>query len=194
MNPVPFTAAFEMVTLDPPEFVNVSDKDCVPPTVTVPNGRLLGFDVITPAVAPVPDKGMVRVGLDASEVMLMLPLADPDAIGAKVKVKLVLCPALKVRGVLTPPSAKPDPLTATCEIVMLDELELVTVSASDCVLPTVTLPKFKLEGFEPRDPEPVPLPESEIVAVLFVASLVMVLVALKTAAAFGVKENVIVAF
>ena len=113
---------------------------------------------------------------------------------AKVKVKLVLCPALKVRGVLIPPSAKPDPLTATCEIVMLDELELVTVSASDCVLPTVTLPKFKLAGFEPRDPAAVPLPESEIVAVLFVASLVMVLVALKAAGAFGVKENVIVAF
>ena len=194
MKPDPFTAAFEIVTLDPPEFVNVPDKDCVPPKATVPNARLLGFDVIAPAVAPVPDNGMVRLGLDASEVMLMLPLADPDAIGAKVKVKLVLCPALKVRGVLIPPSAKPDPLTATCEIVMLDELELVTVSASDCVLPTVTLPKFKLAGFEPRDPAAVPLPESEIVAVLFVASLVMVLVALKAAGAFGVKENVIVAF
>lgn len=194
MKPDPLTAAFEIVTLDPPEFVNVSDKDCVPPTVTVPNAKLLGCNVIAPAVAPVPDNGMVRVGLGASEVMLMLPLVDPDAIGAKVKVKLVLCPPLKVRGVLIPPSAKPDPLTATCEIVMLDELELVTVSTSDCVLPTVTLPKFKLVGFEPRDPAAVPLPEREIVAALFVASLVMVLVALNAAAAFGVKENVIVAF
>jgi len=194
LKPNPLTAAFEIVTLDPPEFVNVPDKDCVPPTVTVPNARLLGFDVIAPAVAPVPDNGMVRLGLDASELMLMLPLADPDAIGAKAKVKLVLCPAPKVRGVLIAPSAKPGPPTATCEIVMLDELELVTVSASDCVLPTVTLPKFKLAGFEPRDPAAVPLPESEIVAVLFVASLVMVLVALKAAGAFGVKENVIVAF
>ena len=190
----PFTAAFEIVTLDPPEFVNVPDKDCVPPRVTVPNAKLLGLDVIAPAVAPVPDNGMVRLGLDASDVMVMSPLTDPEAIGANVKVKLMLCPALRVMGVLTPPSVKPDPLTDTCEIVMLDGLELVTVSESDCVLPTVTLPKFKLVGFEPREPAAIPLPVSEIVAVLFVASLVMVLVALKAAAAFGVKENVMVVF
>jgi hypothetical protein len=194
VKPAPFTAAFEIVTLDPPEFVNVPDKDCVPPTVTVPNARLLGLDVIAPTVAAVPDNGMVRLGLDAFEVMVRLPLADPEAIGANVKAKLVLCPALKVRGVLIPPSVKPDPLTATCEIVMLDGLELVTVSESVCVLPTVTLPQFKLAGFEPREPAAIPLPESEIVAELLLASLVMVLVALKAAAAFGVKENVMVAF
>jgi hypothetical protein len=78
--------------------------------------------------------------------------------------------------------------------VTLDVLELVTVSESDCVLPTVTLPKLKLAGFEPREPDAIPLPESEIVAGLLVASLVMVLVALKAPAAFGVKENVKVAF
>jgi hypothetical protein len=194
VKPAPFTAAFEIVTLDPPEFVNVPDKDCVPPTVTVPNARLLGLDVIAPTVAAVPDNGMVRLGLDAFEVMVRLPLADPEAIGANVKVKLVLCPAVKVRGVLIPPSVKPDPLTATCEIVMLDGLEFVTVSESVCVLPTVTLPKFKLAGFEPTEPAAIPLPESEIVAELLLASLVMVLVALKAAAAFGVKENVMVAF
>ena len=194
VKPGPLTAACEIVTLDPPEFVNVPDKDCVPPTVTVPNTRLLGFDVIAPAVAPVPDNGMVRLGLDAFDVMFMLPVAVPAAVGANVKGTLVLCPALKVTGVLIPPSAKPDPLTATCEIVMLEELELVTVSESDCVLPTVTFPKFKLAGLEPREPAAIPLPESEIVAGLLVASLVMVLVALKAAAAFGVKVNVMVAF
>jgi hypothetical protein len=194
VKPAPFTAAFEIVTLDPPEFVNVPNKDGVPPTVTVPNARLVGLDVIAPTVAAVPDNGMVRLGLDAFEVMVRLPLADPEAIGANVKAKLVLCPALKVRGVLIPPSVKPDPLTATCEIVMLDGLELVTVSESVCVLPTVTLPQFKLAGFEPREPAAIPLPESEIVAELLLASLVIVLVALKAAAAFGVKENVMVAF
>jgi hypothetical protein len=182
------------VTLEPPEFVNVPDKDCVPPTVTVPKARLVGFDVIAPAVAPVPDIGMVRLGLEAFEVMVMLPFADPEAVGANVRLKLVLCPAFKVSGVLIPPSVKPDPLTATCEIVMLDVLVFVTVSESDCVLPTVTLPKLKLAGFEPREPAAIPLPESEIVAGLLVASLVRVLVALKAPAAFGVKENVMVAF
>jgi hypothetical protein len=137
---------------------------------------------------------MVRLGLEAFEVMVTLPLADPDIVGANATVKLVLWPAIKVIGALIPPSVKPDPLTATCEIVMLDVLELVTVSESDCVLPTVTLPKLKLAEFEPREPDAMPLPESEIVVGLFVASLVMVLVALKAPAAFGVKENVMVAF
>jgi hypothetical protein len=97
--------------------------------------------------------------------MVTLPLADPDIVGANATVKLVLWPAIKVIGALTPPSVKPDPLTATCEIVMLDVLELVTVSESDCVLPTVTLPKLKLAEFEPREPDAMPLPESEIVVI-----------------------------
>ena len=194
VKPDPLTAACEIVTLEPPEFVNVPDSDCVPPTVTVPKAKAVGFDVIAPAVAPVPDNGMARLGLEAFEVMVTLPLADPDIVGANATVKLVLWPAIKVIGPLIPPSVKPAPLTATCEIVMLDVLELVTVSESDCVLPTVTLPKLKLAGFEPREPDAIPLPASEIVAGLFVASLVMVLVALKAPAAAGVKENVMVAF
>jgi hypothetical protein len=90
VKPAPFTAAFEIVTLDPPEFVNVPDKDCVPPTVTVPNARLVGLDVIAPTVAAMPDNGMVRLGLDAFEVMVMLPLADPETVGANFTLKVVL--------------------------------------------------------------------------------------------------------
>ena len=194
MKPAPFTAAFEIVTLDPPEFVNLPDKDCVPPTVTVPNARLLGLDVIAPAVAAVPDKGMVRLGLDAFEVMVRLPLAGPEAIGANVKAKLVLCPALKVRGGLIPPSVKPDPLTATCEIVMLDGLEFSygfgeRLRAAHSHTSEIQTGRIRAQGTCSYA-----LPESEIVAELLLASLVMVLVALKAAAAFGVKENVMVAF
>ena len=190
MKPDPLKAACEIVTLEPPEFVSVADSDCVPPRVTVPKARVVGLEVIAPAVAPVPDNGTVRFGLEAFDAIVTLPLAEPEALGANVTVKLVLCPAVNVSGVLIPPTVKPDPLPATCEIVMLDALELVMVSESDWVLPTVTLPKLKLTGFNPREPEATPVPESEMAAWLLDALLVIVPVALKAPAAFGVKEKV----
>ena len=73
-----------------PEFVSVPDKDCVPPTVTVPNARPLGFEVIAPAVAPIPDNGRAALGLEASEVMVTLPVADPETVGANFTLKVVL--------------------------------------------------------------------------------------------------------
>jgi len=40
------------------------------PTVTLPKLRLVGFDPSVPGATPVPDKGIVRVGLDAFEVIV----------------------------------------------------------------------------------------------------------------------------
>ena len=60
------------------------------PTLTVPNARLVGFEVIAPAVAPLPDKGIIRLGLVAFEVMLMFPLADPESVGENLTLNVVL--------------------------------------------------------------------------------------------------------
>jgi hypothetical protein len=56
LNPEPLLiATWEMVTLDPPVFVTVSERVCLLPTVTVPKLRLVGLEVSAPAAAPVPE-------------------------------------------------------------------------------------------------------------------------------------------
>jgi hypothetical protein len=45
LNPVPVTVACEIVTLDPPVFVNESSKVMLPPTCTLPKARLAGLAV-----------------------------------------------------------------------------------------------------------------------------------------------------
>ena len=111
VKPDPLTLACETVTLDPPEFVNVADWNCVPPTVTVPKPRLVGFAARAPAVAAVPDNGMVRLGFEAFEVTVTLPVEDPEPGGANLTVKDVLCPAFNVKGTVIPLRVKSEPLT-----------------------------------------------------------------------------------
>lgn len=110
VKPDPLTLACETVTLDPPEFVNIPDSDCSPPSVTVPKAKLVGFAVTAPAVAPVPDNGMVRLGFEAFEVTVTLPVTDPEIMGANLTAKVVLCPALKVKGAVIPLRVKSEPL------------------------------------------------------------------------------------
>src|SRR5258708_20699694 len=100
--------------LVPPLFVIVSDKLCVPPTATLPNARLVGFATSAPAAAaPVPVKGIFKVGFDAFDVMATLPLTAPADVGANSTLKLALCPAARVTGPLIPPTLKPVPLALT---------------------------------------------------------------------------------
>ena len=101
------------MTLEPPVLVNVSDKDCLLPTVTLPKLRLVGFDPSAPGAIPVPDNGMFRVGLEALEVIVTLPLALPADVGVNVTVKVALWPADSVAGVVIPLRLYPVPLIPT---------------------------------------------------------------------------------
>ena len=83
------------------------------PTVTLPKLRLVGFDPSAPGATPVPDNGMVKVGLDAFEVMVTLPLTLPADAGVNVTVKVALCPAVSVTGVVIPLKLNPVPLIPT---------------------------------------------------------------------------------
>jgi hypothetical protein len=85
------------VTLEPPVLVIVSDRDWLLPTVTFPKLRLVGFDPSVPCVTPAPVTGMVRVGLDAVEVMVTLPLALAAVSGANLTLKVALWPAVSKR-------------------------------------------------------------------------------------------------
>ena len=128
LNPAPLSATCEIVTLDPPAFVIVSDNVFVADTCTLPKLRLVGFETSVPGVVPVPESGMVRVGFDAFEVTVTLPLFAPEDGGANETLKLVLWPAVSVTGVEIPLTLNPVPLTATCEIVMLVLPGFVSVS------------------------------------------------------------------
>src|SRR5215469_18219151 len=101
-----------MVTLDPPVFVTVSDRDWLFPRITLPKLRLAGFDPKVPSVTPVADSGIVRLGLEALEVMMTEPVALPAAVEVKVTLKVALWPAASVVGAVMPLMVKPVPLIA----------------------------------------------------------------------------------
>jgi hypothetical protein len=189
-NPAPVIVAEEIVTLAPPVLVTISDRDCLLPTVTLPKLRLVGFAPSAPGATPVPDKGIIRVGLDAFEVIVTLPETLPADAGVKVTVNVVLCPAVSVTGVVIPLRANPAPLIVAEEIVTLEPPVLIIVPESDCLFPIVMLPKARLVGFDPKPPGEMPVPKSAIVREGFEAFDVSVTLPAKLAADAGV--NVIV--
>jgi hypothetical protein len=83
------------------------------PTVTLPKLRL-EVTASCPGVVPVPVKGMANDGLDASDVMVTLPLTLPLAAGVNVTVKVYFCPPVREKGRVSPLSEKPVPLAAAC--------------------------------------------------------------------------------
>ena len=84
------------------------------------------------------------------EVILMLPLAAPLAVGEKSTVNDVLWPAVKVKGKVSPLKLNPAPLAAAAVMVRLDPPVLVRVPLNDFESPTWMLPKLKLLGFDPN--------------------------------------------
>ena len=90
--------------------------DAVPlvPTTTLPRGRVVGETASCPSAAvPVPDSVIVTVGSDSDEVMVTLPLASAADSGVNVTVKVALCPAVSVTGVVIPLRPNPVPLIPT---------------------------------------------------------------------------------
>ena len=79
---------------------------------------------------------MVKLGFEPLEVMLMLPLVAPLAVGLKSTVKEVLWPAVNVTGRDSPVKLNPVPLASPAEIVRLDPPVLVSVSDKLELLPT----------------------------------------------------------
>jgi hypothetical protein len=166
------------------------DKVGLPPTVTLPKARLVGFDTRAPAETPVPVNGIVSVGFDALDVIVTAPLTLPADAGANVTVKFTLCPAVSVTGVLMPLRLKPVPLMPACEIVTLEPPVLVIVPERVGLLPTVTLPKSRLVGFDARVPTETPVPDNGIVSVGFDALDVIVTAPLTLPADAGANVTV----
>lgn len=131
VNTALFKLPAETVTLAPLA-VSVPEADPLVPTTTLPTAMVVGLTLRVPTAAtPVPESGMVRVGFDAFEVTVTVPLAVPADVGVNVTVKLVLAPAVNVTGVVIVPKLKPVPLMLTPETVTAEPPVLVIFSVRD---------------------------------------------------------------
>ena len=90
--------------------------------------RLVGDADRVPDVTAVPLKGTDKLGFEAFEVTVTVPLNVPVDVGANVTVNDVLCPGVKVTGGVIPETLNPVPAAATAEIVALVPPVFVTVS------------------------------------------------------------------
>ena len=178
------------MTLEPPVFVTVSDRDLLLPTVTLLKPMLVGFDPNTLGATPAPDSGMFSVGLDAFEMIETLPLTLAAEAGVNVTLKLALWPPVSVTGAVIPLKVKPAPLIPTCEIVTLEPPVLVIVPDRAWLLPTVTLPKLRVVGFDPSAPGVTAVADNGMVRVGFEAVEVMVTLPVTLPADTGVNVTV----
>ena len=110
------------------------------PTATFPGtATVVGTAVSVPPVAAtdVPLKGTDKLGFEAFDVTVTVPLNVVTLVGAKVTVNDVLCPAVNVTGGAIPEMLNPVPAAATAEIVALVPPVFVSVSSWLEVWPTV---------------------------------------------------------
>ena len=101
------------------------------PTATFPaTATVVGTAVSVPPVAAtdVPLSGIAKLGFDAFDVTVAVPVNVIADVGAKVTVNVVLCPAVNVTGGVIPEMVNPVPDAATAEIVALVPPVLVSVS------------------------------------------------------------------
>ncbi len=89
LNPTPEALAADIVTVAVPEFVRVIETDPLLPTSRFPKLTLAGFAESCPCV-PVPLRAIVKVGLEALLVTVIVAEAFPVAVGTNRAVKLVL--------------------------------------------------------------------------------------------------------
>jgi hypothetical protein len=129
VNSEPTTLTDETVTL---AVAAVSCPVAVPlvPTTTLPGiVTVVGFAVSVPAAATaVPVSGIDKLGFEAFDVTVTVPLNVPVDVGAKVTVNDVLCPGVNVTGGVIPVMLKPVPAAVAAEIVALVPPVFVTVS------------------------------------------------------------------
>jgi len=116
--------------------------------VTLPKFMDPGVTAKVPLdVVPLPVSETLTDGSDAFELLMeSVALSVPVMEGVKVTDRFALPPAARVYGKVKPLTLKPVPLTLAPEMIRLDPPEFDTVSACVWLLPTVTLPRFMLEG------------------------------------------------
>ena len=94
---------------------------------------------------------------------------------------------------VNPLTLNADPVTLACEMVTLTLPELVSVPERLLLLPTCTVPKGRLAGFDATVPAETPDPESEMLIVGFDPLLAMLMLPLAKPLACGANATVKVA-
>jgi len=90
--------------------------------------RLVGDAVKVAGVTAVPLSGIDKLGFEAFDVTVTVPVNVPADVGANLTVNDVLCPGVNVTGGVMPEMLNPLPAAATAEIVALVPPLFVTVS------------------------------------------------------------------
>src|SRR5579863_384585 len=139
LKPGPVIPAFEMLKLEAPVLVTVSDNCLLPPTLTPPKVRLVGFDSSVPgAVAtPVPETDTTAEPFEASLVIETVPLNAAAEVGVNMTLIVDFWPAAIVTGRLGPLREKL--LVETAALLIVTEAAPVfsAVRARVLLLPSV---------------------------------------------------------
>ena len=91
--------------------------------------RLVGDAVKTAGAAvAVPVSGIDKLGFEAFDVTVTVPVNVPADVGANLTVNDVLCPGVRVTGGVMPEMLNPVPAAVAAEIVALVPPVFVTVS------------------------------------------------------------------
>jgi hypothetical protein len=90
--------------------------------------RLVGDAVRVACVTAVPLKGIDKLGFEAFDVTVMVPLNMPADVGVNFTVNDVLCPGVNVTGGVIPETLNPVPAAVAADIVALVPPVFVTVS------------------------------------------------------------------
>lgn len=108
-----FVLAAVTVTFAPVAF-RVAVPAALVPSTTLPKASVDGVMESCPAaVEPVPETPIVKEAFEASEVIVTVPLADPEEVGANFTVTVAVPPAVRVRGVVIPLTVNPEPVIPT---------------------------------------------------------------------------------
>ena len=94
---------------------------------------------------PVPEVLMVDGELVASLLMETLPVTAPAVVGANCTERVADWLGVNISPTVTPLVLKPAPVTPRFEMVTLAFPLLVRATLSELLLPSLTLPKFRLE-------------------------------------------------
>jgi hypothetical protein len=106
------------------------------PTFTVPKLSGVGETESWPWAEPEPESAMLKEESEALEATEMVPVTEPELVGAKVAVKVTLWFELRVMGKVNPLIENAAPVTLAFEIVTAEPPEFVSVSNKFVVPPT----------------------------------------------------------
>lgn len=144
LNPVPVTLNCVMVSTPVPGLISCNVWVFGEPIVTLPKLTVAG---VTVSAACTPVAVMATTVLDPCEVLTVtLPVTVSAAFGANVRLRVAVCPAVKVIGVVMPLGLTSLALTVICEMLTVEFPTFVIVTLFALELPAFTFPKLKLVG------------------------------------------------